>query len=120
VKRALFGLLTIGVVASIASVCAIALSTDGEAGTTQIADIAGSPSEWAEQEVTVEGWVGATFDHQFVLWDDGVTSTIMVECAGNMPTGGAANRVSVTGTVGIDRFSSEQAYVLARSWEYQN
>ena len=119
-KVVIISLLTIGVVASIALNGAIA-STQGDATTADIVDIAGSPSEMDGQEVTVEGLVGFTMDHQFVLWDDGVTSTIMVKCIGDTPTDGMVYRVRVTGTVGIERLlGHEQAYIFARSWEYKS
>lgn len=118
--KAVIALLTIGVVASAALVGATAASTHSETGTTDLAHIAASPSEWDGQKVTVEGWVGFTTDRWFALWgDDGLSIT--VRGVGDMPTGGVANTVSVTGTVGIDTsLDHEQVYIFARSWEYIN
>lgn len=120
-KKVILALLIIAMLACVASVGAIAQSNASETNTANIARIANSPSEWVGQEVTVEGLVGFTMDYQFVLWDDGVTSTIMVKCIGDTPTDGMVYRVRVTGTVGIERLlGHEQAYIFARSWEYKS
>ena len=119
-KKGILALLAIGVVASIGLAGAVAAFGHGGATTTDIAEITECPGEWVDQEVTVEGWVGATSDHWFVLCgNDG--PSITVKCVGNPPSSGTGSAVRVEGTVGIEKpFAHEQAYIFARSWEYQN
>jgi len=118
-KNTLVALLILGALASIGTTGAITASSHNNSDTADIASIAGSPGEWTGQEVTVAGFVGFLMDDQFVLWDDGATSTIIVKSAGTLPEGGTLARVSVDGSVRVEKlFGEERPYIFAESWEY--
>lgn len=116
-RNAVIALLILGVIASAATTGVITAANNSN--TVDIAGIADNPDDWVGQEVTVEGCVGFIMDNQFVLWDDAVTSTITVKSAGTLPRGEMLERVSVVGSVRIEKlFGEERPYIFAESWEY--
>jgi hypothetical protein len=109
-------LLTIVVVAIIATVGVVV--PGGGTQTIDVGSVAGSPEDWAGEQVTVEGVVGLTMDYMFVLCDENYESNIMVKWASASAMGEGA-RVAVTGYIITEEpYGRERVYLVASELRY--
>ena len=109
-------LFTVVVAAIIATVGVIVAG--GGTHTIDVGSVAGSPEDWAGEQVTVDGVVGLTMDYMFVLWDESYESNIMVKW-GRAAAAGEGSRVAVTGYIVTEElFGSERVYLIASELRY--